>query len=203
LAFVKCEHSDLYILILVVWYSKTNFIVSKMRFKNPKNKKSKLHIKFDENDRRDYLLGFRKRKLERKEKAKLQMAEMMKKEKKEIKKKRIELINKMIGASSTNPFDDDSDEEDEETPTNDVEEAAITEYDNCTVENTTVTKGASGSKDDPEGSTPLFKVPLEKVTTKKFKSSVWKSASKKAKKSFEFEKRNKKKKKKKILVTEL
>ncbi|RXG50832.1 hypothetical protein Avbf_15828 [Armadillidium vulgare] len=136
-----------------------------MRFKNPKNKKSKLHIKFDENDRRDYLLGFRKRKLERKEKAKLQMAEMMKKEKKEIKKKRIELINKMIGASSTNPFDDDSDEEeDEETPTNDVEEAAITEYDNCTVEvsnldldnkfalgpkkNTTVTKGASGSKDD-------------------------------------------------------
>ncbi|KAL7633823.1 UNVERIFIED_CONTAM: hypothetical protein RMT77_015779 [Armadillidium vulgare] len=192
-----------------------------MRFKNPKNKKSKLHIKFDENDRRDYLLGFRKRKLERKEKAKLQMAEMMKKEKKEIKKKRIELINKMIGASSTNPFDDDSDEEEEEeTPTNNVEEAAITEYDNCTVEvsnldldnkfalgpkkNTTVTKGASGSKDDSEeGSTPLFKVPLEKVTTKKFKSSVWKSASKKAKKSFEFDKRNKKKKKKKILVTEL
>lgn len=79
----------------------------------PGNKKNKLIITFDASDRREYLKGFSKRKLERKQKAAKQIEDEIKNEKKRIKKERRDIIKKMLHSV----------DEDEE---NDVEEYDIT-----------------------------------------------------------------------------
>ncbi|CAK1596472.1 unnamed protein product [Parnassius mnemosyne] len=69
--------------------------MGKRKNKNAEKKK-KISLVFDENKRRDFLCGFRKRKLERKKKAKEQMERMLKEEKKRIKQENKESYKKLV-----------------------------------------------------------------------------------------------------------
>ncbi|XP_025829597.1 nucleolar protein 12 [Agrilus planipennis] len=55
------------------------------KFKSQKNRNSKVHLVFDENKRREFLCGFRKRKLQRKQKAQEELKKQLKEEKKRLK----------------------------------------------------------------------------------------------------------------------
>lgn len=61
-----------------------------------KNRQTKLFISFDENARREYLTGFRKRKLDRKRKAKQKLEEKLKDERREIRKEKREIYRTMM-----------------------------------------------------------------------------------------------------------
>ncbi|GAB1604948.1 nucleolar protein 12-like [Argonauta hians] len=63
------------------------------------NRKTKVFIAFDENDRKNYLTGFRKRKKERQHKAKKMLEEKLKKERREIRKEKRELLKTMVQES--------------------------------------------------------------------------------------------------------
>nr|XP_045585506.1 nucleolar protein 12-like [Procambarus clarkii] len=90
------------------WKPKSN----KTKQLQPQNRKNKLHIKFDIEDRREYLTGFQKRKRERREKAHKQIEEDLKNEMKNIRKDRVQLIKKMIYNNQEMPESDNDDEED-------------------------------------------------------------------------------------------
>ncbi|CAG4937241.1 unnamed protein product [Parnassius apollo] len=76
--------------------------MGKRKNKNAEKKK-KISLVFDENKRRDFLCGFRKRKLERKKKAKEQMERMLKEEKKRIKQENKESYKKLVVSSRPIP----------------------------------------------------------------------------------------------------
>ncbi|KAK8745185.1 hypothetical protein OTU49_000504 [Cherax quadricarinatus] len=77
----------------------------------PQNRQNKLHIKFDPNDRREYLTGFQKRKKERREKAHKQIENGIKNEMKRIRKDRVNLVKKLIYQNQEVP-ESENDEED-------------------------------------------------------------------------------------------
>ncbi|XP_068631724.1 nucleolar protein 12 [Battus philenor] len=64
--------------------------------KNKNSDKKKISLVFDENKRKEFLCGFRKRKLERKKKAKEQMERMLKEEKKRIKQENKESYKRLV-----------------------------------------------------------------------------------------------------------
>ncbi|XP_066954182.1 nucleolar protein 12-like [Macrobrachium rosenbergii] len=64
--------------------------------KKPKNRKSKLVIKFDATDRKNYLKGFQKRKEERRKKAFEQMQLDLKHELQQMRKDRRKMMKKMV-----------------------------------------------------------------------------------------------------------
>ncbi|CAG9094673.1 unnamed protein product [Plutella xylostella] len=74
---------------------------------NRKNKnqerKKKITLVFDEEKRKDYLCGFRKRKLERKKKAQEELQRMLKEEKKRIKQENKESYKKLVVSSRPIP----------------------------------------------------------------------------------------------------
>ncbi|CAH2037025.1 unnamed protein product, partial [Iphiclides podalirius] len=76
--------------------------MGKRKNKNAEKKK-KISLVFDENKRRDFLCGFRKRKLERKKKAKEQMERMLKEERKRIKQENKESYKKLVVSSRPIP----------------------------------------------------------------------------------------------------
>lgn len=61
-----------------------------------KNRETKLFISFDENSRREFLTGFRKRKKERQRKAKQKLEEKLKEERREIRKEKREMFRTMM-----------------------------------------------------------------------------------------------------------
>ncbi|VVC86554.1 nucleolar protein 12 [Leptidea sinapis] len=71
--------------------------------KKSSDKKKKISLVFDEGKRRDYLCGFRKRKLERKKKAKEELQQLLKVEKKRIKQENKESYKKLIVSSRPIP----------------------------------------------------------------------------------------------------
>ncbi|KAF6201233.1 hypothetical protein GE061_005680 [Apolygus lucorum] len=71
-------------------------IVKAKRRRKPINKKTKLHLVFNEDARRDFLTGFHKRKLQRKKKAKEELQELLKAEKKRIKLEAKEQYKKLV-----------------------------------------------------------------------------------------------------------
>ncbi|XP_014770691.1 nucleolar protein 12 [Octopus bimaculoides] len=64
------------------------------------NRKTKVFIAFDENNRKNFLTGFRKRKKERQNKAKKMLEEKLKKERREIRKEKRELFKTMARESA-------------------------------------------------------------------------------------------------------
>ncbi|XP_075973863.1 uncharacterized protein LOC142975093 [Anticarsia gemmatalis] len=72
--------------------------------KNKNNdRKKKINLVFDETKRKDFLCGFRKRKLERKKKAQEEMKRMLKEEKKRIKQENKESYKKLVVSSRPIP----------------------------------------------------------------------------------------------------
>ncbi|XP_054284532.1 nucleolar protein 12-like [Macrosteles quadrilineatus] len=74
----------------------TNVRKNSVKRHKPINRKTKLSIVFDEKARKEFLTGFRRRKLERKRKAQEQLKEWLKEEKKRIKKEAREEIKKLV-----------------------------------------------------------------------------------------------------------
>ncbi|XP_072028794.1 uncharacterized protein [Amphiura filiformis] len=66
------------------------------RQKNPKNKQTKVHLVFDEESRRDFLTGFRKRKLERKKIAREKLEEREKEEKRLKRQERKKILDEKL-----------------------------------------------------------------------------------------------------------
>ncbi|XP_014361626.2 nucleolar protein 12 [Papilio machaon] len=75
--------------------------MGKRKTKNTEKKKIKLV--FDESKRKEFLCGFRKRKLERKKKAKEEMERMLKEEKKRIRQENKESYKKLVVSSRPIP----------------------------------------------------------------------------------------------------
>ncbi|BET00186.1 Nucleolar protein 12 (25kDa) [Nesidiocoris tenuis] len=71
-------------------------IVTAKRRRKPINKKTKVHLVFDENARKEFLTGFRKRKLQRQKKAQEELKEILKAEKKRIRQEAKEQYKKMV-----------------------------------------------------------------------------------------------------------
>uniref|UniRef100_A0A0A9X614 Nucleolar protein 12 n=3 Tax=Lygus hesperus TaxID=30085 RepID=A0A0A9X614_LYGHE len=71
-------------------------IVKAKRRRKPINKKTKVHLVFNEDARRDFLTGFHKRKLQRKKKAQEELQELLKAEKKRIKLEAKEQYKKLV-----------------------------------------------------------------------------------------------------------
>ncbi|CAH0397710.1 unnamed protein product [Chilo suppressalis] len=76
--------------------------MGKRKNKNQERKK-KVTLVFDENKRKDFLCGFRKRKLERKKKAQEELQRMLKEEKKRIKLENKEAYKKLVVSSRPIP----------------------------------------------------------------------------------------------------
>ncbi|CAH2106102.1 unnamed protein product [Euphydryas editha] len=76
--------------------------MGKKRNKNNENKK-KITLVFDESKRKDFLCGFRKRKLERKKKAQEELQRMLKEEKRRIKQENKESYKKLVVSSRPIP----------------------------------------------------------------------------------------------------
>ncbi|XP_053607837.1 nucleolar protein 12 [Plodia interpunctella] len=66
-------------------------------------KKKKITLVFDENKRKEFLCGFRKRKLERKKKAQEELQRLLKEEKKRIKQENKEAYKKLVVSSRPIP----------------------------------------------------------------------------------------------------
>ncbi|RWS22935.1 Nucleolar protein 12-like protein [Leptotrombidium deliense] len=64
--------------------------------KKKKSKKPKVNLIFDEKERKEYLLGFRKRNLEKKQKAKEKMLKRLKEAKSRIKREKKEENSKLV-----------------------------------------------------------------------------------------------------------
>ncbi|XP_026752397.2 nucleolar protein 12 [Galleria mellonella] len=72
--------------------------------KNKNNeKKNKINLVFDENKRKEFLCGFRKRKLERKKKAQEELQQLLKNEKRRIKQENKESYKKLVLSSRPIP----------------------------------------------------------------------------------------------------
>lgn len=71
--------------------------------KNKNQVKKKINLVFDESKRKDFLCGFRKRKLERKKKAQDDIKRMLKEEKKRIKQENKESYKKLVVSSRPIP----------------------------------------------------------------------------------------------------
>ncbi|XP_042206282.1 nucleolar protein 12-like [Homarus americanus] len=95
----------------------------------PTNRQNKLHIKFDPDDRREYLTGFQKRKRERREKAHKKIEDDLKMEMKKIRKDRVQLVKKMVYQNEEVPESDNDKEEESED-----ENVTVTNCGNATVE---------------------------------------------------------------------
>ncbi|GBP29227.1 Nucleolar protein 12 [Eumeta japonica] len=67
------------------------------------DRKTKINLVFDESKRREFLCGFRKRKLERKKKAQEELQRLLKEEKKRIKKENKETYKKLVLSSRPIP----------------------------------------------------------------------------------------------------
>ncbi|XP_050346113.1 nucleolar protein 12 [Nymphalis io] len=76
--------------------------MGKKRNKNSENKR-KISLVFDETKRKDFLCGFRKRKLERKKKAQEDLQRMLKEEKRRIKQENKESYKKLVVSSRPIP----------------------------------------------------------------------------------------------------
>ncbi|XP_047529398.1 nucleolar protein 12 [Vanessa atalanta] len=76
--------------------------MGKKRNKNNENKR-KISLVFDETKRKDFLCGFRKRKLERKKKAQEDLQRMLKEEKRRIKQENKESYKKLVVSSRPIP----------------------------------------------------------------------------------------------------
>ncbi|XP_063380972.1 nucleolar protein 12 [Cydia fagiglandana] len=76
--------------------------MGKRKTKN-QEKKKKITLVFDESQRKDYLCGFRKRKLERKKKAQEEIQRLLKEEKKRIKQENKESYKKLVVSSRPLP----------------------------------------------------------------------------------------------------
>ncbi|CAG9785923.1 unnamed protein product [Diatraea saccharalis] len=76
--------------------------MGKSKNKNQERKK-KITLVFDETKRKDFLCGFRKRKLERKKKAQEELQRMLKEEKKRIKQENKEAYKKLVVSSRPIP----------------------------------------------------------------------------------------------------
>ena len=81
--------------------------------KKEKNRSSKLILKFDENNRTEYLTGFRKRRKERQEKAKQEQAKILKearatlkRKEKEAKRKKVETLMNSFQENKERDLDD-------------------------------------------------------------------------------------------------
>ncbi|XP_028162617.1 nucleolar protein 12 [Ostrinia nubilalis] len=76
--------------------------MGKRKNKN-QDRKKKISLVFDENKRKEFLCGFRKRKLERKKKAQEELQRMLKEEKRRIKQENKESYKKLIVSSRPIP----------------------------------------------------------------------------------------------------
>ncbi|XP_061712953.1 nucleolar protein 12 [Cydia pomonella] len=76
--------------------------MGKRKTKN-QEKKKKIALVFDESQRKDFLCGFRKRKLERKKKAQEEIQRLLKEEKKRIKQENKESYKKLVVSSRPLP----------------------------------------------------------------------------------------------------
>ncbi|XP_071521536.1 uncharacterized protein [Panulirus ornatus] len=105
----------------------------KNKQRRPTNRQTKVHIKFDPEDRKEYVKGFHKRKLERRQRAQKKIEEELKKEMKEIRRDRADLVKKMLYQSQeTMNIDDDDEEEQEENLKK--ENVTVTNYGSASVE---------------------------------------------------------------------
>ena len=98
-----------------------------MRIKRSRTKE----IVFDEDARRTYLTGFRKRKNERRQFARNKLAEEVRKERLEERKERRQFKQEQVqgvGSSAADEDAADTDEEEEEEPDSDEEDAERTDY---------------------------------------------------------------------------
>ena len=99
--------------MIAVWYEMDEEEVSVNRpnkkRKKTKNRETKVEVKFDENQRTEYLTGFRKRRNQRKEKAKQDNERLLKEARARIKKKAKEEKKKKLQEIMEN-FDRNSQE---------------------------------------------------------------------------------------------
>lgn len=105
----------------------------KNKQRRPTNRQTKVHIKFDPDDRKQYVKGFHKRKLERRQRAQKKIEEQLKKEMKEIRRDRADLVKKMLHqCQETMNIDDDDEEEQEENLKK--ENVTVSNYGSASVE---------------------------------------------------------------------
>ncbi|XP_050030466.1 nucleolar protein 12 isoform X1 [Dermacentor andersoni] len=68
-----------------------------MRKKRSKNPPKKIHLVFDERERRDFLTGFQKRKKERQKKAQEKLKQQAQEEKRRLKAEKREILQRLLG----------------------------------------------------------------------------------------------------------
>ncbi|XP_070579949.1 nucleolar protein 12-like [Ptychodera flava] len=71
-------------------------ISNQFRQKNPRNRQNKFHLVFDEENRKDFLTGFRKRKDERRKKARQDAEKKLKEERSQIKKEKRKFVREKL-----------------------------------------------------------------------------------------------------------
>jgi len=100
--------------------------------KGPKGRQTKWTLTYDEEDQRDYLLGFRKRKDERRKKAKEEKREAMTEMRRQLKKEKLDFVKDRVKkVRHLLPKDIQEKEEEEEEEEKQNEETV--DYDNHTV----------------------------------------------------------------------
>ncbi|XP_072931707.1 uncharacterized protein vito [Epargyreus clarus] len=127
--------------------------MGKRKNKNAEKKK-KVSLVFDEAKRKDFLCGFRKRKLERKKKAQEEMQRMLKEEKKRIKQENKESYKKLV--VSSRPIPDLEQLLQDEYEDDDVN-VKIVELSSDTLQKKDLVIGENRPKETPKGTKTVVK----------------------------------------------
>ncbi|XP_075559190.1 nucleolar protein viriato isoform X3 [Dermacentor variabilis] len=96
-----------------------------MRKKRSKNPPKKIHLVFDERERRDFLTGFQKRKKERQKKAQEKLKQQAQEEKRRLKAEKREILQRLLGDKPVAGSSADVERE-EQTVTYDMPDHTVT-----------------------------------------------------------------------------
>lgn len=119
--------------------------------KGPRIKRSRTkEIVFDEDARRNFLTGFRKRKNERRQFARNKLAEEVRKERLEERKERRQFKQEQVRGVGSSAADEEAADTDEEEPDSDEEDAERTDYQIGDTVTTTVVSSLLGDNGEME-----------------------------------------------------